>query len=148
MHYFKNYVLFFFSVLKYCSLRKITNFIGLYSSYLFHRNLLKFNIKLRPAFISVEPADFCQLKCPECPVGRNGRSSGTKIDSEFFRNYIDELKRELFHVIFYLTLHPHKGKLKVLRNARSRRISAPYDGNCCKGKLSRHKASAKLYRAA
>ena len=106
MHYFKNYILFFFSVLKYCSLRKITNFIGLYSSYLFHRNLLKFNIKLRPAFISVEPADFCQLKCPECPVGRNGRSSGTKIDSEFFRNYIDELKRELFHVIFYFQGEP------------------------------------------
>ena len=106
MHYFKNYVLFFFSVLKYCSLRKITNFIGLYSSYLFHRNLLKFNIKLRPAFISVEPADFCQLKCPECPVGRSSRSSGTKIDSEFFRIYIDELKNELFHIIFYFQGEP------------------------------------------
>lgn len=26
-----------------------------------------------PAFISVEPADFCQLRCPECPVGRGSR---------------------------------------------------------------------------
>lgn len=117
MHYFKNYVLFFFSVIKYCSLRKITNFIGLYSSYLFHRNLLKFNPKLRPAFISVEPADFCQLKCPECPVGRSGRSSGTKIDSEFFRNYIDELKNELFHIIFYFQGEPLlNGNLHVLIN--------------------------------
>ncbi len=23
-----------------------------------------------PAFVSIEPADFCQLRCPECPVGQ------------------------------------------------------------------------------
>lgn len=25
-----------------------------------------------PAFVSVEPANFCQLRCPECPVGQAG----------------------------------------------------------------------------
>ncbi len=25
-----------------------------------------------PTFVSVEPANFCQLRCPECPVGRAG----------------------------------------------------------------------------
>jgi len=26
----------------------------------------------RPTFVSVEPANFCQLRCPECPVGQAG----------------------------------------------------------------------------
>lgn len=106
MHYINNYILFLLHTFNYLSLRKITNFIGLYSSYLFHRKVLNFTSTLRPAFISVEPADFCQLKCPECPVGQKAKSSGNLIDNGFFSNYIDELKRELFHVIFYFQGEP------------------------------------------
>ena len=31
-----------------------------------------------PTFISVEPANFCQLRCPECPVGMWNKEQGTK----------------------------------------------------------------------
>ena len=31
-----------------------------------------------PTFVSVEPANFCQLRCPECPVGMWNKEQGTK----------------------------------------------------------------------
>ena len=32
-------------------------------------------VRHMPTFVSVEPANFCQLSCPECPVGMNGTVS-------------------------------------------------------------------------
>ncbi|MDR0370328.1 MAG: radical SAM protein [Prevotellaceae bacterium] len=64
--------------------------------------------KFYPAFISVEPADFCQLACPECPVG-NGKSyskRGRTLSLEHFKESVDELKETLVHVIFYFQGEP------------------------------------------
>ena len=30
------------------------------------------HVRHLPTFVSVEPANFCQLRCPECPVGMGG----------------------------------------------------------------------------
>lgn len=47
-----------------------------------------------PTFVSIEPADFCQLTCPECPVGRrqtNGAVHGVMQPADYKR-IVDEVK--------------------------------------------------------
>lgn len=51
------------------TLRRISNAISAYISYA----LSLFGvvrIMHYPTFVSIEPANFCQLRCPECPVGK------------------------------------------------------------------------------
>ena len=95
-----------FIALKYLSFKKIQNIIRIGFSYIIsQKSLLLFN-KIRPFFISVEPADFCQLECPECPVGASKRKQGKTIDFKTFTKTIDELKSTLFHLIFYFQGEP------------------------------------------
>jgi len=75
-------------------------------SYIISRNKPLFYNQVRPFFISVEPADFCQLECPECPVGTSKRKQGKTVDLEAFKNTINELKPTLFHLIFYFQGEP------------------------------------------
>ena len=50
-------------------------------------------VRHMPAFVSVEPADFCQLTCPECPVGlRRGKARGAVMGLEDFRHIVAEVK--------------------------------------------------------
>lgn len=69
-----------------------------------------------PTFVSVEPANYCQLHCPECPVGktpsnsplkREGRTSGTSETSrtslslESFRRILEEVGPWVHTIQFY-----------------------------------------------
>ncbi|MDO9153381.1 MAG: radical SAM/SPASM domain-containing protein [Paludibacter sp.] len=65
-----------------------------------------FNKKLFPAFVSVEPNNFCQLHCPECPVGIRTIGKTNRISENIFKKTIDELKKKLLHVIFYFQGEP------------------------------------------
>ncbi len=56
--------------------------------------------------MSIEPADFCQLECPECPVGASKRKQGKVIEFDAFTKTVDELKTTLFHLIFYFQGEP------------------------------------------
>lgn len=98
--------IFLINIFNYLNLRKIKNFLQIYLSYLFSRKTTEFNRHFRPAFISVEPADFCQLRCPECPVGQKAKNKGVKIPDELYIKTIDELKADLLHVIFYFQGEP------------------------------------------
>lgn len=45
-----------------------------------------------PVFVSVEPADFCQLACPECPVGMGrGKGKGSVMGLEDFRHVVRQV---------------------------------------------------------
>lgn len=94
--------------LRYLSSKKIINFSRIYLSYLFSTGNSSFSKRNRPFFISVEPSDTCQLQCPECPVGQRHKSikEGTLLDENNFKKIIDELKSDLFHVIFYFQGEP------------------------------------------
>jgi radical SAM protein with 4Fe4S-binding SPASM domain len=69
--------------------------------------VIKLNIS--PLFISVEPANYCNLKCPECPVG-NGSSSTYKkkmtMDMNLFADVINNLKDHLMYVTLYFQGEP------------------------------------------
>jgi len=88
------------------SFKKFINYFQLIISYQFSNKKVFFNQKLQPAFISVEPCNYCQLGCPECPVGVRIIKKTNQIDDFVFRKTIDELKNKLLHVIFYFQGEP------------------------------------------
>lgn len=106
MQHIHHLILFLINSVKYFKFKKLMNLLMVYFSYLTSNKKLKFSKVLRPVFMSVEPADFCQLKCPECPVGQKAKNKGEIIQNDLFYKVIDELKNELFHVIFYFQGEP------------------------------------------
>lgn len=95
-----------FYTIRYVRIKKLTNLLPVVVSYiisvLFRRRMLRTN----PLFISVEPADFCQLSCPQCPVGMSERHKGDYFNSELFLSLIEEIKSRIFHIIFYFQGEP------------------------------------------
>jgi len=96
----------FLSGLKYLNIPKLINLFQILFSYFISIFSDKITGKHAPFFLSVEPADFCQLECPECPVGINKRKQGNKIDISLFNKLISEQKETLFHLIFYFQGEP------------------------------------------
>lgn len=102
-----------FSILyRYISTKKVINFFKLTFSYLLSFCGYHKHFNTTPVFISVEAADYCNLHCPECPVGNGtGRKSNrTTFDYENYKLLIDELKTKLLHVILYFQGEPFLNK--------------------------------------
>lgn len=63
-----------------------------------------------PCFVSVEPAGFCQLRCPECPVGTARRdkenSPGRTLPLPLFRHILNELSPYIHTVQYYFQGEP------------------------------------------
>ena len=74
-----------------------------------------------PTFVSVEPANFCQLRCPECPVGLRGErreakgergtpllggAGGGLLTLELFHRILDEVKKHAHTMQFYFQGEP------------------------------------------
>ena len=92
-------------------------------SALFHS---PFSIHHSPIFISVEPANICQLRCPECPVGRgeNHQSPITTHQSpmmplEVFRRVLAECRETASVIQFYFQGEPllNKDLPQMIREA-------------------------------
>jgi len=96
----------------YLSIIKVVNFLKLILSYLVSSIRLHNILNIYPFFISVEVTDFCNLHCPECPVGIGSISKKDKSSFDFplFRELIDELKPKLQHVILYFQGEPFLNK--------------------------------------
>ena len=74
-----------------------------------------------PTFVSVEPANFCQLRCPECPVGMRGErreakgergtpllegARGGLLRMELFHRILDDVKEHAHTMQFYFQGEP------------------------------------------
>ena len=74
-----------------------------------------------PTFVSVEPANFCQLHCPECPVGMRGERQEAKgergtpllggargglLTMELFHRILDDVKEHAHTMQFYFQGEP------------------------------------------
>jgi len=94
--------------IKYLSIKKIINFLFLRMSYYISFRKYSFNSKLQPYFISIEPANYCQLQCPECPVGLRffSQEKHELLKENIATQVIDQLKDNLIHIIFYFQGEP------------------------------------------
>ena len=93
---------------KYFTFSKIVNLICVVFSYLLSVFKINSQFKSKPFFLSIEVANFCNLHCPECPVGvRKISKNDTKVvDEHLFKKIIDELKPTLQHLILYFQGEP------------------------------------------
>jgi radical SAM protein with 4Fe4S-binding SPASM domain len=62
----------------------------------------------QPISISFEPTTSCNLRCPECPSGLRSFTRPTgMLQSNFFKETIDQLSRDLFYLVFYFQGEPY-----------------------------------------
>jgi len=98
--------------IRYISTLKLMNFLRLYFSYSISKFGKERLSECKPLFISIETANYCNLHCPECPVGNNKYSMTEHklFDLELFKSLIDELRPTLTHVILYFQGEPFLNK--------------------------------------
>jgi radical SAM protein with 4Fe4S-binding SPASM domain len=78
-----------------------------------------------PVSISFEPTTSCNLRCPECPSGLRAFTRPTgMLQSNFFRDTIDQLSKELLYLIFYFQGEPYlnPGFLDMVSYASRKKI--------------------------
>ena len=98
----------FLNLIDYLSSDKIINWVKLQISYrlsVFGWLRIK---NLSPAFISVEASNYCNLRCPECPVGiqKKQKSDKATLDIHLYKKLVNELKPTLQHIILYFQGEP------------------------------------------
>lgn len=93
---------------RYFSLRKLVNLLKLAISFFLSILGIQKLKAVTPFFISIEPVNYCNLRCPECSVGQQPtiQQNKTHFDFEVFTQLIEELKSTLLHVIFYFQGEP------------------------------------------
>ena len=84
------------------------NALRCYASYALSR-IGSVHIAHGPLFVSVEPANVCQLRCPECPVGRGYGLQVTgyrTMPMAVFRRVLEEVKETAWVMQFYFQGEP------------------------------------------
>ena len=103
---------------------RFTNALRCYGNYALSRFGLV-RITHMPTFVSVEPANVCQLKCPACPVGlRNNvitelRNKERLMSSEVWERVLAEVKDTAHTIQFYFQGEPllHPDLPQMIREA-------------------------------
>lgn len=97
-----------FVAANYLTIRRLVNALKLSVSYLFSTAGIRKQAGLSPFFLSVETSNYCNLHCPECPVGmrRDSIIKPAHFNLELFKKLIDEQKQTLLNVILYFQGEP------------------------------------------
>ncbi len=101
-----------FNITSYLSFNKALNLFRLLFSYIFSIGNLQKHQKCMPFFLSVEVSNYCNLHCPECPVGirKIAKTEKASFDFSLYKNLIDELKPTLQQIILYFQGEPMLNK--------------------------------------
>lgn len=78
-----------------------------------------------PTFLSVEPANYCMLRCPACPVGmRQEQREAQQMSMELFAKILSEGAPYCHTLIFYFQGEPllHKDLPEMIRMAHQQRL--------------------------
>lgn len=88
--------------------RRVTNASQIFSSYKYSKWRGSPAIKGLPISIAIEPTTSCNLRCPECPSGLRSFTRATgMLQTEMFRNVIDQLAPTLNYLTFYFQGEPY-----------------------------------------
>lgn len=105
--------------------KRVKNMLHAYSNYLTNRLFNYVSIQHLPAFIAVEPANFCMLRCPECPVGTSPDAKQKQlIEMQIFEKILNELFPSIHTIIFYFQGEPllHPNLPNMIKTAKSKRL--------------------------
>lgn len=97
----------FLRFIKKLTIRKILNYFAARLSFTISNIFLKSFIFSNPYSLTLEPNNFCNLKCIECPTGMNTltRNKGN-MDFELAKNAIAQLKNDLLYLLLYFQGEP------------------------------------------
>lgn len=101
------------------------NALKLWSSYQISRLIRRPIHWGNPFSISIEPTTSCNLRCPECPSGLRAFTRPTgMLQTDFFRNTIDQLHRDLTYLVFYFQGEPYLNPdfLNMVKYASTKKI--------------------------
>jgi radical SAM protein with 4Fe4S-binding SPASM domain len=113
------------NLLSKLTLRRAWNALKVLTSYYISRYTGKAVQWGLPISISIEPTTSCNLRCPECPSGLRSFTRATgMLQSDFFRQTIDQLHRDLFYLVFYFQGEPYLNPafLDMVRYASQKKI--------------------------
>ncbi|MCB0640542.1 MAG: SPASM domain-containing protein [Phaeodactylibacter sp.] len=97
-----------FNLAKKLTLRRVWNFGKVLASFYLTKWLKRPIQWGLPVTISFEPTTACNLRCPECPSGLRAFSRETgNLRSDFFRQTIDQVHKDLLYLIFYFQGEPY-----------------------------------------
>lgn len=107
------------------SVGRVSNFLRLSFSYFFSRLVRHPFVFALPCAITVEPAGYCNLKCPECPTGAAvlTRRGGT-MDVMLFETLLDSLATHLIHVNFFFQGEPflNRDLVRMVASATKKKV--------------------------
>ncbi len=107
------------------SLRRSWNGVKVLSSYYISMWFKKPVQWGMPVSISFEPTTSCNLRCPECPSGLRAFTRPTgMLKTNFFKETIDQLHKELLYLVFYFQGEPYLNPdfLEMVKYASSKKI--------------------------
>jgi radical SAM protein with 4Fe4S-binding SPASM domain len=107
------------------TVRRTWNFFLLWSSYQLSKGLRRPIHWGNPFSLSIEPTTSCNLRCPECPSGLRAFTRPTgMLQTNFFRNTIDQLHKDLTYLVFYFQGEPYLNPafLEMVRYASDKKI--------------------------
>ena len=114
-----------FNLFSKLSFRRTWNGVQVLSSYYISK-WLRIPIQWgAPVSISFEPTTSCNLRCPECPSGlRSFTRPRGMLETNFFKQMIDQLAPDLLYLIFYFQGEPYLNPdfLDMVQYASSKKI--------------------------
>lgn len=100
----------FHSTIRFLSLlnfSKIWNATKIYVNFFLSRFFRFRNLKHHAFSLSVEPCNYCNLCCPECPVGmRNSKGKKAVLSTADFSRWIKGFPKSIIHIAFYFQGEP------------------------------------------
>lgn len=123
------------------------NFIGLVVSYWLSRMIREPIVLANPYAISVEPAGFCNLRCPECPTGAGvlTRRGGVLALADY-QGIIDQAAAHLMHINLFFQGEPmlNRAIIEMIAYASKKRIYSLISTN---GQLFNEKLAKEVVQA-
>lgn len=98
-------------IVKYLNAGRLFNILKVLSSFAFTRLLNKPVVWGQPVSFSIEPTNYCNLRCPECPsgLGTLTRPLGF-LDLSNFKKFVDQVYKESFYIQLYFQGEPFLNK--------------------------------------
>ena len=135
----------FLILISYMSKEKAINRLKLIYSFIFSLCGIQNKVNIYPLFVSVEMTNYCNLHCPECPVGRSKFSKKEKksVELSVFIKLINELKPTLEHIILYFQGEPllHNQLPELIKYAH---VSGIYTSTSTNGQFLTEKMAKEL----
>lgn len=88
----------------------------------------------KPVSASIEPANYCNLSCPQCPTGRKLiDKTGKRLSISDFKEFLDKLLPELMYLNLYFQGEPflNKDLPEMIRYASEKGVFTCVSTNAC-----------------